>query len=227
VSTKIFNGYRLEGAKSLADIMDFHKKAREKLLPLVEDATANGHVAATAILLGAIIQGEETVEITARDKFKLEYEFSFCWQVEMFYDKLQKQQERVYSGFDPNIRIGYGWSTNGQVLMMFFAHLRQMDEAWQEIPGVKEYGYWNNTDPLEGVSNEEWDVRCTEWDSVLPDYTPPSQSLIWQEIDAGHGVRWQDKCTVDTCGPIFKPEMFNWKLSEIKTYFDKNKEQKQ
>lgn len=36
----------------------------------------------------------------------------------------------------------------------------------KEIEGVREWGYWNNTDQPEDVTDEEWDVRRQDWDVV-------------------------------------------------------------
>lgn len=39
-------------------------------------------------------------------------------------------------------------------------------EKWRELPGVKDFSYWNNTDRDEDVSEEEWDERKRWWDEI-------------------------------------------------------------
>ncbi len=34
-------------------------------------------------------------------------------------------------------------------------------------PGIEDFGYWNNTDKPEAVSDEEWEARSRLWDKVL------------------------------------------------------------
>jgi hypothetical protein len=41
-------------------------------------------------------------------------------------------------------------------------------ERWLKVPGVTEYGYWNNTDEPEGMSAEEWEARKKKWDELIP-----------------------------------------------------------
>jgi len=41
-------------------------------------------------------------------------------------------------------------------------------EAWLKLPGIREYGYWNNVDPPDHVTDEEWEARREVWDRVLP-----------------------------------------------------------
>jgi hypothetical protein len=48
------------------------------------------------------------------------------------------------------------------------------------VPGISEYGYWNNTDPLEGVSDEDWDLRGAAWDEVLDAKDAVRFSMTWQ-----------------------------------------------
>ena len=37
-----------------------------------------------------------------------------------------------------------------------------------------EYGYWNNVDPLETCTEEEWEQRKVDWDNALPGHGIPS-----------------------------------------------------
>lgn len=48
-----------------------------------------------------------------------------------------------------------------------FVDHRTWFEEWLKQPGVSEYGYWDNTDPLEDVSPQEWAQRGESWERVL------------------------------------------------------------
>lgn len=43
----------------------------------------------------------------------------------------------------------------------FMFHIKEI--AIEEV-GFREYGYWNNTDPLDDISEEEWNQREQDWD---------------------------------------------------------------
>ncbi len=47
-------------------------------------------------------------------------------------------------------------------------------EFWESLKEVDFYGYWDNTDRLEGVSAKEWRTRKNVWDKVWPDFASPS-----------------------------------------------------
>lgn len=44
-----------------------------------------------------------------------------------------------------------------------------------KLPGIREYGYWNNTDPDERVSEAEWEQRRRAWDYVLGETGTPAK----------------------------------------------------
>ncbi len=51
---------------------------------------------------------------------------------------------------------------------------RDRFEFMKSIEGVEEFGYWNNTDKPEEISQEDWDARGQFWD----DYWKPEQPSI-------------------------------------------------
>ena len=49
------------------------------------------------------------------------------------------------------------------------ARRRAMD-FWESLEGVEYYGYWNNTDMPDDISEEEWDQRGKDWDEALSEH---------------------------------------------------------
>ena len=45
-------------------------------------------------------------------------------------------------------------------------------KTWKEMHNVIDYGYWNNSDPPEDVSDNEWEERKNNWNQYLD--SPPS-----------------------------------------------------
>jgi len=60
-------------------------------------------------------------------------------------------------------------------------------EKFLKMPGVSEYGYWDNTDPLEDVTEEEWEARREAWDTVLPGIGIPSMNGFTIDIHDPYG----------------------------------------
>jgi hypothetical protein len=53
---------------------------------------------------------------------------------------------------------------------ILFCGNRNINHMWFSQDWVMEYGYWNNTDPLEGVSDKVWEQRGKDWDEMLGDF---------------------------------------------------------
>lgn len=48
---------------------------------------------------------------------------------------------------------------------------------------VEEYGYWNNTDRLESLTEEEWEARGEKWEELIPHYYNREDGLIHIIVD--------------------------------------------
>lgn len=66
---------------------------------------------------------------------------------------------------------------------MYYGHQQVYRDAWEELPWVGPYPYWNNSDEPEGVSRDEWEERKALWDRLLPGYFPPSASGVTWRLD--------------------------------------------
>ncbi|MFF2053793.1 hypothetical protein ACFVU2_19470 [Leifsonia sp. NPDC058194] len=68
--------------------------------------------------------------------------------------------------------ICFGEASDGRVLAVPFHMNAEYDKALAATGLFEEYGYWNNSDRPENLSNDQWRKRREDWDSVLdPDDT--------------------------------------------------------
>lgn len=57
----------------------------------------------------------------------------------------------------------------GRTMIIARAENRVLLDAFEELPEVEEYGYWDHTDSYpEGVTEADWKVREAAWDRTLP-----------------------------------------------------------
>lgn len=64
------------------------------------------------------------------------------------------------------------------MLVLLYTENKRMRETWEAIEGVEYYGYWNNVDPEEGVTDEDWEQRKSDWDKAFHvDYVPAEQGF--------------------------------------------------
>lgn len=63
---------------------------------------------------------------------------------------------------------------------IFYCESNDLRKMWLKQEWITEYGYWNNTDPLEGIDDEQWKQRGENWDEILKDfsYTPNMNGFI-------------------------------------------------
>lgn len=59
-------------------------------------------------------------------------------------------------------------------LAMLYASQKTYADLFREMPGVEPYFYWDNTDMLEDITEEDWDARKDKWIEALGDTAIPS-----------------------------------------------------
>jgi hypothetical protein len=52
--------------------------------------------------------------------------------------------------------------------LLCLSYWKVYDDVWTSIPEVSYYGYWDNSDPENGVTDAEWEQREKDWDAALP-----------------------------------------------------------
>ena len=69
---------------------------------------------------------------------------------------------------------------------MVFCDNKDLNEMVSNHPGLEYYGYWNNTDKPEDLTDEQWEQRRTDWDTALGgtgDERPSSCGLIAELVN--------------------------------------------
>ncbi|QOT19409.1 hypothetical protein [Paenarthrobacter sp. YJN-5] len=156
MSTKIYNGYRLtEGT----DPFEFVARLRTVMDPARDSADAK---LLASLYVRAIdspwFRGEPIQEGAGYAAWRE-------WRKEQ--DSMGKMDRR----HDPNefgVEIGLDEVT-GRHLLLLISYNRDLTDAFTEIDGIEEYGYWNNTDDYpDGVTEADWEERKAAWNRVIP-----------------------------------------------------------
>jgi hypothetical protein len=61
-------------------------------------------------------------------------------------------------------------SLGSKLIAIFHTEQKEYEKHWNALNEVSYYGYWNNTDPEEGVSDRAWKKRKLDWDEAIPGY---------------------------------------------------------
>lgn len=70
-----------------------------------------------------------------------------------------------------------------KIYMLFYAEDEAYWEMLKTFQEVKEYPYWNNTDPPDGMSWSRWQRRGAEWDRALSVHHSEIPSLCGFSVD--------------------------------------------
>lgn len=80
-----------------------------------------------------------------------------------------------------------------KILAITYWEHRQFTEAWSSLPNVAFYGWWNNTDAEDGVSEKDWEERRLAWERVLLSFNgiPAQNGLAFEFLNSTLPFPWE------------------------------------
>lgn len=81
------------------------------------------------------------------------------------YKKTKKEGER-HPSVDVECEIIFHFKGR-YIYMVMFSEQREYKDHLESLPGVEHYGYWNNTDKPDNISQREWRRREKLWDEAF------------------------------------------------------------
>jgi hypothetical protein len=212
MSTKLYNGYKLP-QMSAYEMQVFFEKLRKKLVvereKLYKETLAAEFVSAfDSIWLNKIdFEGykkrfEKTIFSTddyIREKINL-YSLA-CENVQEKYKEINKTSRR-----NPTYDFQFSVAvipTKNNILCITYTEQEVFDRVWRNMKEVEHYGYWNNTDRPDGVTEKDWRLREKEWGKALKNWGIPALA----------GFEWNLTLDDTLDGfPMFGTEGFDWVL---------------
>lgn len=173
MSTKIYNGFQIN-SPDIHRVMQMIKNFR----PIAE-----GY----AFALAKTFMSHGVQDVTSRIKTMDEW----------FERRRAVQQLRRDPGVDTQFQLLlFPYALHNCFYGIAYVDHEPWFNAWLEQPGVSYFGYWNNTDGPENISEEAWKARGELWDELLGESGIPSMAGLSIEVTNPRG-----------------PDM--WKLNEI------------
>ena len=169
MSTKIFNGYKLPPLSFLElqeFVRGFQRQVREEGHNLYSKLLVD--IATTHFDLATLGKGPEDNDATAA---------YLAWN-----EIAEKQRKIEKTGlrdpaFDFHCEICF-IPFEDCILAILFTEQQTYTEIWESLPEVESYGYWNNTDPPDDVTDEEWKEREKKWDEALGEFYIPATAAF-------------------------------------------------
>jgi hypothetical protein len=171
MSTKIYTGFKL----TITDIRDIHAKMmefRQKIAAIKEEKAAK------------FFADECVTRIDDRAVGIVESESSVYHEtMDRFWNRVKEIKKTMQS--DPAVDFSMSlvlFPVEDNMYGMVFTEQREFEKLWFEQDYVKYYGYWNNADPDEDCSEEEWNERERIWDGVIfkDTWTPALAGLTYE-----------------------------------------------
>lgn len=182
MSTKIYNGYKIPG-KSLDEVIGKLFLNKEKLVDLIEnkireDILYRAFINYHNMCFSNFLDNEKSID-KDNDKSPFGLVISEALENERIFELKEQDTIDISICFFPQ-QQSFGNET--YYLLMLFAgnesKLMLESSIWKDLK-IEEFTYWDNTDPLETVTEYEWDMREKQWSNVLgKSYKPSENSLI-------------------------------------------------
>lgn len=177
MSIKIYDGFRLP-SMDLGTLLTHIREFRQELIHLIEDRITDFLARRAIDELDKAVIFEKSLEPSPF----LSVLFR-CWE----------DQKRILSDGLRNPEIDFGCSftffpVEKGFLGICFTEQRDFLNRWFSRPFVESYPYWNNTDPPDDVSLEEWGLRSDCWESALGESKVPDRegfSITVIPVDVG------------------------------------------
>ena len=215
MSTKIYNGYRFD----TADFFEVHRRI-EAFKEVARVAFRNRfHDVLTE-------KAVRYVDAVALDRFKGTDGTRHMTPLTAAWESISTSYKNIYAkgggkrdpwhDFDAHISV---FPTRTHVLAMFYCEglNKKVVEAWENIEGIEYYGYWNNVDPPEDVSEKDWEARGKEWDEVLTGFASPAVCGYTTEVNGIYGCPFPEADEVVARAKTPHERALSWAVDVLTT----------
>lgn len=98
-------------------------------------------------------------------KSEIPHEYRISYDLYEIVEKMHRKSEHTFSelNFAYDVVLYQNAAGGNPLVLVFGDNTREYISLLVESGVVTNYGYWNNTDPEEGVSEEEWNDREKAW----------------------------------------------------------------
>lgn len=176
MSTKIYNGLRIK-YMTMQELVPFSRELRAQLEPIAKEEFLKSY---TKMLEEAIVFIQTGVQIDSCIKNYNELsalENPTFKDVNRVIDKEIRQFVKANKSattitesvsefdFDTSLCV---FPLSRKILAVPICNNERLMRTLLENENITAYGYWNNTDKPDDVSNREWNTRKSDWDKALP-----------------------------------------------------------
>lgn len=202
MSTKIYDGIQIKHM-DIISLNKFMKDVRKTLIPIAKKEFIKATVRFMECCLVYINTGHKLYFSQINYKELDELEDKSLEGIKNYVEKksveMMKTNETTdtWAKYTPEFDLKseiYIFPIENKTLGMTFIKNKNLYETFMNLPEVSEYGYWNNVDKPEDISEKEWDIREKDWNEALEGIGIPSENgfcfLLTQNLKDAHCFIW-------------------------------------
>jgi len=185
VSTKIFNGYRLRTG-NFAEAHKIFSQFKVQAKALLQDRYNNVIARQCTRLIDARALGRPSKYRVGVSPLMTAWDIA-AQEYRKIYSNTPGTRNPYYD-FDVNFTI---FPVEDQILITLYCEEgmnKEVVEAWKATEGIEYFGYWNNVDPDEDCSDEEWEERKRLWEIALGESGTPAVEGYSTEVMGLYGL---------------------------------------
>ncbi len=178
MSTKIYNGFRVKGARTLDDAFALinTKENRQAVHDLIADKEA-------AWLARVIMRKLDKAGIYPDDpEITKAAIYAYSDSVRELADEIKKAKNgdgHSLVNFNAEVFLYPIRSGNRRyILGSYFMGESTLTEWFMGLPFIEEFGYWNNTDRPDEVTERQWSRRSQLWHEAFPGFESPVEAGV-------------------------------------------------
>lgn len=165
MSTKIYNGYKLEGVRTLKEMDAFLNRLKKKIKVAQETMMVRKLASLAAEFYDMRSLGWVQKKYLKKHKDSSPLTFALMTMLEA--ERGIKKNNSRNPDFDFSFEVAFMFQS-GYVLCALFTEKDEFTKAWEGMRGVKKYPYWDNTDRPKNVPSAAWRKRGLEWARAVP-----------------------------------------------------------
>lgn len=178
MSTKIYNGFALPSIKTLVDMQSFIMSMREECGPIATGIILKRMGYQVVRVLDAFhlyfdhdreqyVREMRAILDIADDKEQTEFLVNatpYTVVVRYCKEQIRKAKDSPYRGEGLDVRFELMFFPTGNKLLGIpYTEPQEYMDCLSKQPEYQYYGYWDNVDPDEDCSEEEWEQRKNDW----------------------------------------------------------------
>lgn len=170
MSTKINSGYKMPMLNAY-ELTEFWEKVRSQLLSRREELV-KARIAKDFIALFDELHISDKLTPEAYAK---RFEHASFWHsrdiLSLIVDEAAKKQKEIFRTMRRDPAYDFSFDVKvvplpDKILLNVLTERKEFVEIWETLPDVEFYGYWDNVEPQEDVSPQDWDQRKEDWDKA-------------------------------------------------------------